>query len=328
MSRPRARLRPKTARHGARRRAPATQHSTAHRGHRPQWSGACRAGTRPRVCGAASRTHAPRARGARGGVNGSPAQVPAHGATQPSRSGGHTPQSRARRGRAASTRGSTWCVDPRPRGRRPPGARARVGQPAGSAWPDRGMRHGPVRPRVRVSRGGCKREGGFRMTVRVRVERAAVSGTCTPCQPFMAQNGAPWASPTAEACCRVRAGARARSVCSAWSGRPCMRSERPRASLTSVPAHGQRSIPQRRHAHRARPAAAARLRRARRARAHGTGPRAASSASAIDPEGGRAGWARPTARGAAGCGLVRPHQNLPKPQKNHPKFSLPPPTPP
>ena len=36
MSRPRARLRPKTARHGARRRAPATQHSMAHPGHRPQ----------------------------------------------------------------------------------------------------------------------------------------------------------------------------------------------------------------------------------------------------------------------------------------------------
>ena len=43
------------------------------------------------------------------------------------------------------------------------------------------------------------------MTVRVRVERAAVSGTCTPCQPFMAQNGAPWASPT-----RVLPGTRGR----------------------------------------------------------------------------------------------------------------------
>ena len=28
------------------------------------------------------------------------------------------------------------------------------------------------------------------MTVRVRVERAAVSGTCTPCQPFTAQRSA------------------------------------------------------------------------------------------------------------------------------------------
>ena len=36
MSRPRARLRPKTARHGARRCAPATRRSTAHPGHRPQ----------------------------------------------------------------------------------------------------------------------------------------------------------------------------------------------------------------------------------------------------------------------------------------------------
>ena len=308
LSRPRARLRPT--------RPPATQHSTAHRGHRPQWSGACRAGTRPRVCGAASSTHAPRARGARGGVNGSPAQVPAHGATQPSRSGGHTPQSRARRGRAASTRGSTWCVDPRPRGRRPPGARARVGQPAGSAWPDRGMRHGPVRPRVRVSRGGCKREGGFRMTVRVRVERAAVSGTCTPCQPFMAQNGAPWASPTAEACCRVRAGARARSVCSAWSGRPCVRTERPRASLTSVPAHGRRSIPQRRHAHRVRPAAAARLRRARRARAHGSWT-ARGLERERDRPGGRSGrlGASDCARGAA---ELRPRSPTPKPPQTLP----------
>ena len=319
VSRPRARLRLRPT------RPPATQHSTAHRGHRPQWSGACRAGTRPRVCGAASRTHAPRARGARGGVNGSPAQVPAHGATQPSRSGGHTPQSRARRGRAASTRGSTWCVDPRPRGRRPPGARARVGQPAGSAWPDRGMRHGPVRPRVRVSRGGCKREGWFRMTVRVRVERAAVSGTCTPCQPFMAQNGAPWASPTAEACCRVRAGARARS---AWSGRPCVRTERPRASLTSVPAHGRRSIPQRRHTHRARPAAAARLRRARRARAHG-----AWTARGLERErdrpGGRSGrlGASDCARGAPELRPRSPHTKT-SPDTKKIIQNFPPPLPP
>ena len=48
----------------------------------------------------------------------------------------------------------------------------------------------------------------------------------------------------ANACFRVRAGARARSGCSAWSGCPCMRTERPRASLTSVPAHDPR-IPQR-----------------------------------------------------------------------------------
>ena len=289
-------------------------HSTARRIVGIAHSGVVRVGrVRGRACAALRRGPTHLVRGAHvEASNGSPAQVPAHGAPQPSRSGGHTPQSRARRGRAASTRGSTWCVDPRPRGRRPPGARARVGQPAGSAWPDRGMRHGPVRPRVRVSRGGCKREGWFRMTVRVRVERAAVSGTCTPCQPFMAQNGAPWASPTAEACCRVRAGARARSVCSAWSGRPCVRTERPRASLTSVPAHGRRSIPQRRHTHRARPAAAARLRRARRARAHG-----AWTARGLERERDRPGG-RSGRLGASDCarrGRLRPRSPTPKPPR-------------
>ena len=58
MSRPRARLRPKTARHGARRRAPATQHSTAHPGHRPQRRVRVGRVRGTRVCGVASRTPA------------------------------------------------------------------------------------------------------------------------------------------------------------------------------------------------------------------------------------------------------------------------------
>ena len=163
------------------------------------------------------------------------------------------------------------------------------------------------------------------MTVRVRVERAAVSGTCTPCQPFMAQNGAPWASPTAEACCRVRAGARARS---AWSGRPCVRTERPRASLTSVPAHGRRSIPQRRHTHRARPAAAARLRRARRARAHGSWT-ARGLERERDRPGGRSGrlGASDCARGAPELRPRSPHTKT-SPDTKKIIQNFPPPLPP
>ena len=131
------------------------------------------------------------------------------------------------------------------------------------------------------------------------------------------RSGAPWGSPTAEACCRY---ARARSGCSAWSGRQCMRSERPRASLTSVPAHDPRSIPQRRHAHRARPAAG----RAPPTRAtHGSntvrGPRSAPSASATDPGGrsGRLARVRQRARRGRAAGWFAP--------KNHPKLLFSPP---
>ena len=101
----------------------------------------------------------------------------------------------------------------------------------------------------------------------------------------------------ANACCRVRAGARARSGCSAWSGCPCMRTERPRASLTSVPAHDPRSIPQRGATHtKIGPPRRARVdaRDARERTSHG--PRSASSASAAAEEGGPPGSARPTAR--------------------------------
>ena len=91
--------------------------------HSPTAEGACRAGTRPRVCSAASRTHAPRC-----GVNALPLSASAW-PTQPSRSRGHTPQSGARRGRAASTRGSTRCADrARPRRARRPGSGSPLGQ--------------------------------------------------------------------------------------------------------------------------------------------------------------------------------------------------------
>ena len=120
----------------------------------------------------------------------------------------------------------------------------------------------------------------------------AVSSTCcTPCQPFTDAMG------IANACCRARADARARSGCSACSGRPCMRSERPRASLTSVPAHDRRSNPA------AAPHTPSSARRGARASTRATHEsarrmdRARPRARARPPrEGGPAGSARPTAR--------------------------------
>ena len=114
-----------------------------------------------------------------------------------------------------------------------------------------------------------------------------MSGTCcTPCQPFTERHGH---------CQRVlpgtrgRAGARARAGRSErvqhWSGCPCMRTERPRASLTSVPAHDPR-IPQRGTTHtKIGPPRRARVdaRDARERTSHG--PRSASNASAAAPGG-------------------------------------------
>ena len=122
MSRPRARLRPKTARHGARRRAPATQHSTAHRGHRPQRR--VRVGrVRGRACAALRRgpTHLVVA-------STLSRSVPARGPRSLLVAGVTRRRAEPACGRAATTRGSTRRVDrPRPRGRRHPGARAWVG---------------------------------------------------------------------------------------------------------------------------------------------------------------------------------------------------------
>ena len=115
------------------------------------------------------------------------------------------------------------------------------------------------------------------MTVRLRVERGGGERHAAAHRVNPSRN----AMGIANACCRVRAGARARSGCSAWSGRPCMRTERPRASLTSVPAHDPRSIPQRGATHtKIGPPRRARVdaRDARERTSHG--PRSASSASA------------------------------------------------
>ena len=145
MSRPRARLRPKTARHGARRRAPATQHSTAHRGHRPQRR--VRVGrVRGRACAALRRgpTHLVVA-------STLSRSVPARGPRSLLVAGVTRRRAEPACGRAATTRGSTQRVDrPRPRGRRPPPAgREGQGRAPSQARPDR-ARHGPVRTRVRV----------------------------------------------------------------------------------------------------------------------------------------------------------------------------------
>ena len=145
MSRPRARLRPKTARHGARRRAPAIQHSTAHPGHRPQRR--VRVGrVRGRACAALRRgpTHVVVA-------STLSRSVPARGPRSLLVAGITRRRAEPACGRAATTRGSTRRVDrPRPRGRRPPPAgREGQGRAPSQARPDR-ARHGPVRTRVRV----------------------------------------------------------------------------------------------------------------------------------------------------------------------------------
>ena len=143
MSRPRARLRPKTARHGA--AAARTCHTAQHGASwaSPTAEGACRAGTRPRVCSAASRTHAPRC-----GVNALPLSASTW-PTQPSRSRGHTPQSGARmRPRGHDAREHTACGPPSAT-RPPPAGREGQGRAPSQARPDR-ARHGPVRTRVRV----------------------------------------------------------------------------------------------------------------------------------------------------------------------------------
>ena len=138
MSRPRARLRPKTARHGARRRAPATQHGTAHRGHRPQRS--VRVGrVRGRACAALRRgpTHL---------VVALPLSASTW-PTQPSRSRGHTPQSgaphAAARPRRAGAHG-VWTA---------PGHEATARQPRG---PGSGTESGAARPRAPWA---CEDEG-------------------------------------------------------------------------------------------------------------------------------------------------------------------------
>jgi len=145
MSRPRARLRPKTARHGARRRAPATQHSMAHPGHRPQ--------RRVRVGRVRGRACAALRRGPTYLVVASTLSrsVPARGPRSLLVAGVTRRRAEPACGRAATTRGSTQRVDrPRPRGRRPPPAgREGQGQAPSQARPDR-ARHGPVRTRVRV----------------------------------------------------------------------------------------------------------------------------------------------------------------------------------
>ena len=139
MSRPRARLRPKTARHGARRRAPATQHSMAHPGHRPQRR--VRVGrVRGRACAALRRgpTHLVVA-------STLSRSVPARGPRSLLVAGVTRRRAKPACGRAATTRGSTRRVDrPRPRGRHEGQGRA-----PRQARPDR-ARHGPVRTRVRV----------------------------------------------------------------------------------------------------------------------------------------------------------------------------------
>ena len=108
-----------------------------------------------------------------------------------------------------------------------------------------------------------------------------MSGTCcTPCQPFTERHGHRQ---------RVLPGTRGRAGAQRvqrLSGCPCMRTERPRASLTSVPAHDPRSIPQRGATHtKIGPPRRARVdaRDARERTSHG--PRSASSASAAAPGG-------------------------------------------
>ena len=141
MSRPRARLRPKTARHGARRRAPATQHSMAHPGHRPQ--------RRVRVGRVRGRACAALRRGPSHLVVASLSLSASTWPTQPSRSRGHTPQSGARmRPRGHDAREHTACGPPSAT-RPPPAGREGQGRAPSQARPDR-ARHGPVRTRVRA----------------------------------------------------------------------------------------------------------------------------------------------------------------------------------
>ena len=140
MSRPRARLRPKTARHGARRRAPATQHSTAHRGHRPQ--------RRVRVGRVRGRACAALRRGPTHLVVALPLSASTW-PTQPSRSRGHTPQSGARmRPRGHDAREHTACGPPSAT-RPPPAARRARG-------PGSGTESGAARPRAPWA---CEDEG-------------------------------------------------------------------------------------------------------------------------------------------------------------------------
>ena len=132
-----------------RRRAPATQHSTAHRGHRPQRrvrDGRVRGHAR-----AASRRGLPRTPLSLRGANALPPSASAW-PTRPSRSRGRTPAepSPHAAARGLDAREHTACGPPSA-ARPPPAGREGLGRgsPPGQARHGR-ARHGPARTRVRV----------------------------------------------------------------------------------------------------------------------------------------------------------------------------------
>ena len=202
-----------------RRRAPATQHRTAHRGHRPQRT--VRVGrVRGRACAASRRglLRTPLSTHPENALPLSASTWP----TQPSRSRGHTPQSRARmRPRGLEAREHTAC-GLRPSATPPPAGeteRARVGRgPTARACEDEG--EGEAKADVSVKEGsGC--------TVRLRVERGG--GERHAAAHRVNLHGTPWASPTRVAG-YARARGRAAGAAPGLDARACARSGRARHS--------------------------------------------------------------------------------------------------
>ena len=134
-----------------RRRAPATQHSTAASWASPTAEGACRAGTRPRACGVASRTPAHPVVTARR-PHALPHPVPARGPRGLPVARGRAPAEPSPHAavRGLDAREHTACGPPSA-ARPPPPGREGLGRgsPPGQARHGR-ARHGPARTRVRV----------------------------------------------------------------------------------------------------------------------------------------------------------------------------------